>query len=92
MPLTSELHSRRRLAPRSTGATRYLVAGALVGAALLLRYALQPWLGANVPYLQFFPAILLAVWYGGFGPGVAATALAALAAMYLFFTSWLRRR
>ncbi len=83
MPLTSDPHSLRRLAPQSTGATRYLVAGALVGAALLLRVALQPWLGATVPYLQFFPAILLAAWYGGFGPGAAATALAAFAAMYL---------
>jgi PAS domain S-box-containing protein len=81
---TSELHSGRRISPQSTGATRYLVACALVGAALLLRYALRPWLGANVPYLQFFPALLLAAWYGGFGPGAAATALAALAAMYLF--------
>ena len=43
---------------------------------------LAPWLGVEVPYLPFFPAILLTSWYGGFGPGVLATVLSALAAMY----------
>ena len=45
---------------------------------------LQPWLGAFVPYLQFLAAVLLAAWYGGLGPGVFATALAALIAMELY--------
>jgi len=52
---------------------------ALIGAALLFRYALGSWLGPNVPYLQFFPAILIAAWYGGLWPGVVATATASLA-------------
>ncbi|HEX2446457.1 MAG TPA: PAS domain S-box protein [Vicinamibacterales bacterium] len=34
--------------------------------------------------LQFFPAILIAARYGGFGPGLATTAASVLAAMYLF--------
>jgi len=63
---------------------RYAVAVAVIAAALGLRLMLQPWLGSSVPYLQFFPAILIAAWYGGFGPGVLATALGALIAMYLF--------
>ena len=84
MALTSAPHDLQRLGSQSSAATQYLVACASVGGALLLRYALRPWLGANVPYLPFFPAILLAAWYGGFGAGAMATALAALAAMYLF--------
>jgi PAS domain S-box-containing protein len=46
-----------------------------------VRLLLQPLLGASVPYLQFFVAILLAAWYGGFGPGALATGIAALIAM-----------
>jgi PAS domain S-box-containing protein len=34
-----------------------------------------------VPYLQVFPAIVLASWYGGLGPGLLATTLSTLAAM-----------
>jgi PAS domain S-box-containing protein len=44
----------------------------------------RAWFGGNVPYLQFFPAILVAAWYGGLGPGVLATALSAIAAMHWF--------
>ncbi len=60
----------------------YALAVATVGAALVLRWWLEPWLGTQVPYLPFFPAILLTSWYGGFGPGVLASLLSALAAMY----------
>ena len=88
MPPAQErlISSRRwwRPQPASVGSARYIVAVALIGAALLLRYALRNWLGPNVPYLQFFPAILIAAWYGGLGPGVVATATASLAAMYFF--------
>jgi PAS domain S-box-containing protein len=51
---------------------------------LLFRFVLNPWLGANVPFLLFFPTILIAAWYGGFGPGLLATGCSALAAMYFF--------
>ena len=69
---------------RARASLRYAVAVIAFGAALLLRYALQGWLGPNVPYLQFFPAILIAAWYGGFGPGCLATALSPLASMYFY--------
>ena len=68
---------RRDHAPRSALAS-YGVAIAVVVAALLIRFAINPWLGNRVPYLQFFPAILVAAWYGGFGPGVVAALLSAL--------------
>jgi two-component system sensor kinase FixL len=62
----------------------YGLAITAVAAAFGLRLFLQPWLGDSAPYLQFFPAILIVAWYGGFRPGAAATTLAALIAMYRF--------
>ena len=62
----------------------YLLAVAGVAACVLLRFALAPWLGFKVPYLQFFPAIIVAGWYGGFGPAVSATLLSTLSAVYFF--------
>lgn len=62
----------------------YIGAAALVAAALGFRWLFQSWFGDNVPYLQFFPAIIVAGWYGGLGPAVLATTLSALAAMYFF--------
>lgn len=58
----------------------YAAAAALVAAALLL----HPWIGLNVPFLQFLPGIIVAAWYGGFGPGALATIASAVSAMYLF--------
>ena len=63
---------------------RYLTALGLVAASLVVRAMLSDYFGPNVPYLQFFPAILVASWYGGFGPGVFATALSAVAALQFF--------
>jgi two-component system sensor kinase FixL len=62
----------------------YASAPIFVGAALALRAGASELFGTNVPYLQFFPAILLASWYGGFGPGVLATVLSGVAALYWF--------
>jgi two-component system sensor kinase FixL len=72
------------LAIASADVRRYLVAvGALV-AALLFRYLVRDSLGLTVPYLQFYPAIIVAAWYGGLGPGILSTILSTLAAMYFF--------
>jgi PAS domain S-box-containing protein len=62
----------------------YIAAVLLVATSLVVRWLLRAWFGGNVPYLQFFPAILVAAWYGGLGPGLVATAVSALAAMYFF--------
>ena len=67
---------------RSNPALHYIVAVGAVVASLLLRYRLRESFGLKVPYLQFYPAVILAAWYGGLGPGIVATALSALAAMY----------
>jgi PAS domain S-box-containing protein len=57
----------------------YGAAVAAVVLALLLRLAATPWLGPTIQYLTFFPAVLVASWFGGFGPGAAAAALATVA-------------
>jgi K+-sensing histidine kinase KdpD len=50
--------------------------------AVLFRYFFQGSLGLKVPYLQFYPPIVVAAWYGGLGPGLLTTALSTVAAMY----------
>jgi PAS domain S-box-containing protein len=70
--------------PANGDVRAHVAAALLVGVSLAFRWLLRAWFGDNVPYMQFFPAILVAAWYGGLGPGITATALSALAAMYLF--------
>jgi len=61
----------------------YGVSLALVAAVVVLRWFVVPAWSLAHPYLLFYPAIIAAGWYGGFGPGVVATPLAALALSYL---------
>ena len=63
---------------------RYALAVLLVAAAVGLRLALEPVLGANSPYLLFMVAIVGAGRLGGRGPALAATGLSCLSAWYLF--------
>jgi len=49
-----------------------------VGVAFTLRFLLGPALHDQAPYLFFVPAVLIAAWFGGFGPGVLATTLSLL--------------
>jgi PAS domain S-box-containing protein len=53
-----------------------------VTAALLLRWAIWPFLGPDLPFLFLWPAVMACAWYGGFGPGLFATLLSALAGRY----------
>jgi len=62
----------------------YAAAVAAVVLALLLRLALTPWLGPTLQYLSFFPAVLVASWLGGFGPGLLAAALSSVASFVWF--------
>jgi PAS domain S-box-containing protein len=62
---------------------RYAVAVCSVGAGLALRFALGAALGSTLPYITFFPAIMLAAWFGGLGPGILAMLLS-LAAVFYF--------
>jgi PAS domain S-box-containing protein len=65
-------------------AFRYLIGVAAIGISVLLRLALAPILGDKFVYILHFPAVMFSAWYGGLGPGLLATALAALhSATYL---------
>ena len=48
----------------------YLAAIGITAIVLAVRLAASRWFGTNVPYLPFYPAILLAAWLGGLGPGL----------------------
>ena len=56
-----------------------------VGAATLLRYALDPWLGGRGTFATFFPAVAVAVFIGRLPAGLWSIILSTLAADYLFF-------
>jgi len=62
---------------------RYGVAVALFAAALLARLFLLP-VEARIAYATFFPAVVLAMYVCGVGPGLLVTVLGALAATYFF--------
>jgi K+-sensing histidine kinase KdpD len=64
--------------------TGYAASFALVAALVLLRWFVIPGWSLAHPNLLFYPAVIAAGWYGGFGPGVVATVLAALALTYLW--------
>jgi PAS domain S-box-containing protein len=62
------------------GWTPYLVAVGAAAAAVVVRLALQAWVSASLPFLPFFAAAVAASAYGGLGPGIVASALAAAGA------------
>ena len=68
----------------STSTVRYAAPFLLVLTSLLVRLTFQRWLGVSVPYLHFFPSVMIAAWFGGLGPGVVATLLSAAVAVYFF--------
>ena len=74
MPTTCDTPPRRM--------TAYAVAVLGVVMALALRWPLWPVLGNRVPFILFFPAVMLAASLGGLRPGILATGLASLAALY----------
>ncbi len=63
---------------------RYGVAGLVVLLALLLKLLLDPLIETDTPFLAFFAAVTMSAWFGGLGPGIAATVGAALASDYFF--------
>src|SRR2546430_14958620 len=69
----------------SSGWARYPIAVTIIAIVVGIRAYVIPGWSLGHPYLLFYPAIMLAGWLGGFGPGVLATILAALslAALWL---------
>jgi signal transduction histidine kinase len=52
--------------------------------ALLVRLALNPFLGDYVPYITLFPAVAFCAWYCGIGPSILSAVLALIGAKYWF--------
>ena len=69
--------ARPRFQPRSLKA--YLVAGLIVAIATAWRLALEPWV-AGMPYVGFFPAVIVATFLCGSAAGVLAALLSVLSA------------
>ncbi|HKQ77008.1 MAG TPA: PAS domain S-box protein [Blastocatellia bacterium] len=69
-----------------TRTARFGVAVLSVAIAAAIRLALNPILGDELPLFIFIFPIILAAWYGGFWPGLLATALSLLLGEYLFIT------
>src|SRR5712691_4717889 len=67
-----------------TTGKRYAAALLATVVALLVRLALNPFLGDYVPYITLFPAIAFCAWYCGIGPSTLSVALAFIAAKYWF--------
>jgi signal transduction histidine kinase len=53
-------------------AVRYVAALSATALALLVRLALNPFLGDYEPYITLFPALAFCAWYGGVGPSVVS--------------------
>ncbi|HEU4699358.1 MAG TPA: ATP-binding protein [Gemmatimonadales bacterium] len=63
---------------------RWGAALALVALATLLRWPLTPWVGTELPFLTYYPAVFLAAWMLGVGPTLLTVAASAAVIDYLF--------
>ncbi|HEX7152857.1 MAG TPA: ATP-binding protein [Thermoanaerobaculia bacterium] len=64
-------------------AARYGAAIVATAVAVLIRFAVEPLVGAGqVPYFTLFFTIVLLGWYAGIGPALLATVLGGLATLY----------
>jgi signal transduction histidine kinase/CheY-like chemotaxis protein len=61
----------------------YVGAVALAMCAVLLRYFMTPWVGNTLTFTTLYGAVAVAVWMGGWGPGVVCSTLGLWLA-YLF--------
>src|SRR6266571_8871866 len=81
----------RALAVRHKPIAAFGAALAMVALAVLVRWIVGEYVGARIPFITFFPAIIMAAIIGGLWPGIVATVLSTLAAWYLFippYFSW----
>jgi two-component system, LuxR family, sensor kinase FixL len=62
---------------------QYSIAVIAIAVALVIRLALSSALGGQASYLFFFPAILIASAFGGWLPGIVATVIGLVLALFL---------
>jgi PAS domain S-box-containing protein len=65
----------------------YVFAVIATVAAVLVRWLLTPLLPHGLPFITLYPAVAIAVWYGGWAPALLATLLGYLAVGMLFMES-----
>src|SRR5437867_1063946 len=66
---------------------RYGIGLVIVGIAVVGRLALNSvWGGPELPFITFYPAVMVAAWLGGFGPGLLTTFLSAALADYFWLS------
>jgi PAS domain S-box-containing protein len=69
---------------RAVAIQRYSAAVLFAAAALAARMALDPALGERAPFLILLMGVIFSAWYGGTGPGIVCTAVAAIAGTFFF--------
>jgi PAS domain S-box-containing protein len=75
------------MSPLASLLARYAVAIGATVVAVALRSAMTPMWGSTLPFIFFYPAIMLSAWFGRLGPGLLATILSAAAAAFLWLPS-----
>jgi PAS domain S-box-containing protein len=65
-------------------AARYGFTIVVVALATLLRVALGGVLGAGVPFITYFPTVVVCAWFGGLWPGLLSTVISGVIAWYAF--------
>ena len=73
----------------SSKTAQYAFAVLVVILASLLRDFANPILGEKVPFILFYPTVVLAAWFGGLGPGLLATVLSGFIAWYVFYAPYI---
>lgn len=68
----------------AVAARQFTVVLVSVTASTLLSFTLKPYLQGQAHFLPYTLAVIASAWYGGFAPGLSATALSFLAADYFF--------
>src|SRR5438309_1187726 len=68
----------------SSATTRYTVAFCTVALAIGARWALNPLMGTDLPYVTLYPAVAFTAWCCGVGPSVLVIALGIVGARYFF--------
>ncbi len=74
----------RALRVRQNPIAAYGIAVAAVALATLARWIVGGQVVEGLPFITYYPAIIIATLAGGFWPGVLATVLSSAAALYLF--------
>lgn len=69
---------------RSSFALRYGVAAAGIIISALLYAAIDHLVDGGSPFLAFTPAVMIAAWFGGLGPGLFATVLGGMIGNYFW--------